>query len=265
MRQFILGLAVVLAAGGMCRAEDAPAAEQPAGEPAAEQAPAEPGKLQLPGIKVDLKKKMVDVDAKVVLREGMLELVACTPDTKEHEAILSLGAKAQHIHLSLLLLGAKPGRPTPWVQLEDNTLKRLLPQGDKVRVSLVFEEDGQEADVPISRFIVNSKGKHTASSEFLFAGSVLTKLEDGRMIYEADQSGNVISLVSFGDEMLVTPDPAMNDYSTLDYFADPQNIPTEGTKVRLRLRLLDKQDKAADDGEEDRPSMHEYADDELED
>lgn len=263
MRQFILGIALIVALAGMSRAEEAPATEPPATDPAAEQAPAEPGKLQLPGIKVDLKKKMIDVDAKVVLREGMLELVACTPDTKEHEAILSLGAKAQHIHLSLLLLGAKPGRPTPWVQLEDNTLKRLLPQGDKVKVSLVFQEDGQEVDVPISRFIVNSKGKHTASSEFLFAGSVLTKLEDGRMIYEADESGNVISLVSFGDEMLVTPDPAMNDYSTLDYFADPQNIPTEGTEVHLRLRLIDKQKKA--EGEDDQPPMHEDADDELED
>ena len=43
---------------------------------------------------VDPKEKAVLVDGQICLREGMLEMFACTRNTKEHEAIISADTKA---------------------------------------------------------------------------------------------------------------------------------------------------------------------------
>lgn len=48
---------------------------------------------------------------KVVLREGVLEMLICKSQTKEHESILAIDADAYLIHAGLLLLGAQPGKP----------------------------------------------------------------------------------------------------------------------------------------------------------
>ena len=52
----------------------------------------------------------MDVNATVCLREGLLELVACTQGSKEHESIVSIAGRPIHIHTALLLFGARPGR-----------------------------------------------------------------------------------------------------------------------------------------------------------
>ena len=44
-------------------------------------------KLNLPGIKLNLEERCVDVNATVCLHKGLLELVACTKGSKEHEPI----------------------------------------------------------------------------------------------------------------------------------------------------------------------------------
>ena len=68
-------------------------------------------KLKLPGIHLNLNERAIDVNATVCLHQGLLELVACTKGTKEHESIVSLDARPVHIHTALLLLGAQPGTP----------------------------------------------------------------------------------------------------------------------------------------------------------
>ncbi len=214
-------------------------------------APAATAKGKLPGITVNARQRYVDIAARVVLREGLLELVGCIADSKEHESIVALDAKARHIHLGLLMLGANPGSPTKWVVQSDKSMKRILPSGDRVRVTFVFDEDGREAERSVTRYIIDGKKRHPKSDVFLFAGSNLRKTEDGRTVYEADESGDAISLVSFGDELLVWPDPAASDYSTLDWYADPESIPVEGTKLRVRLRVVAHRPRG---GESDRPA-----------
>ncbi|MCA9115815.1 MAG: hypothetical protein KDA79_12085 [Planctomycetaceae bacterium] len=49
--------------------------------------------------------------AEVVLDQGLLEMLLCLKQTKEHESILSVDAKAHEIHSGLLVLGARPGHP----------------------------------------------------------------------------------------------------------------------------------------------------------
>ena len=70
----------------------------------------------------------------VCLREGVLEMFLCGKQTKEHESIVSLDAKAAVIHAGLLALGAKPGKP---VQFQPEF---VAPQGPKLDIFVSWKD-----------------------------------------------------------------------------------------------------------------------------
>lgn len=60
---------------------------------------------------LDVENKRVLLKAQVCLREGLLEMLICRAQTKEHESILAVDSEAYVIHAGLLAIGAEPGRP----------------------------------------------------------------------------------------------------------------------------------------------------------
>jgi hypothetical protein len=212
-------------------------------------------KLKLPGVKINLEEWCVDVDSRIALKRGLLELIACTKDTKEHESILVIDAKPSHVHTALLLLGAKPGSPAQR-QLVDPEMRRfrdIPPSGSQVSVSLVFKDkDGKEVEKPISDFIKPSDG-HGGIAEpaaegdkekfpthtFIFAGSILTGEDGGPRQYLCDANGNVISISTFGDELLCMPGFHENANGALMWQVDGEHLPELDSKVIMRLRPAD--------------------------
>ena len=76
----------------------------------------EPTPLNKSGtVQIDLKGKRLLVKSEVVLREGLLEMLVCLKQTKEHESLLSVDARAQVIHAGLVALGAEVGTPAKFV------------------------------------------------------------------------------------------------------------------------------------------------------
>ena len=76
----------------------------------------EPTPLNKSGtVLIDLQAKRLLVKSEVVLREGLLEMLACLKQTKEHESLLSVDARAQVIHAGLVALGAEVGSPAKFV------------------------------------------------------------------------------------------------------------------------------------------------------
>jgi len=207
-------------------------------------------KLDLPGIKLNLKERCVDVNATICLHKGLLELVACTKGTKEHESILSISARPMHIHTAMLLLGASPGTPamrraqegarTRWVPVD--------PAGDSVCVSLVFAESkGKLREYPIQKFISPAQPDEisgipakkilaTFPASFLFAGSHLVENGAGPRKYVCEQSGNVISISTFGDELLCLPGIHGHQNDGLAWQVNSKGLPGIGEQVILRLR-----------------------------
>lgn len=211
-------------------------------------------KLAMPGVKINVEQWCVDVQASVCLRQGMLELIACTKDTKEHESIILVEAKPSHIHTALLLLHAKPGSPAMHRALdaEGTRFMPVEPNGGAVDVFLVIKDaSGKETERPISDFIAAAPpedevgGAAPADAEkpakfpthtFLFTGSVIHGEGNGPREYVCDQTGNVISLATFGDELLSLPgihDPAD---SLRMWEANSETLPAVDSKVILRLR-----------------------------
>ena len=210
--------------------------------------------LKLPGVEINLKEQCVDVASSICLVEGTLELIACTKDTKEHESIIVIEAISKHVHTALLLLGAIPGNPAMRKALDDEGTRwvDLPPRGGAVDVFLVFpDKTGKVVERPISDFIVSvgdnndpstgqvqtdTKKERFPTHTFVFAGSILDGEGTGHRRYLSDLSGDVISIATFGDELLSLPEVHADANDQLMWGIDGTDLPAVGTKVTLRLR-----------------------------
>lgn len=84
----------------------------------------------------------------VCLREGLLEMLLCTKQTKEHESILTIDAPASLIHAGLLGLGAVPGKP---VQFRPEFKP---PQGQVIDIFVNWtDKEGKEHRVAAQKWV----------------------------------------------------------------------------------------------------------------
>ena len=83
-------------------------------------------------VRLDRAGRRLLLQTRVVFREGPLEMLCCLKQTKEHESILAVDAKAHVIHAGLLALGAEKGRPVRFVP------KFQPPTGQRIDVSLLW-------------------------------------------------------------------------------------------------------------------------------
>lgn len=169
-----------------------------------------------------------------------------------------------HIHTALLLLGADNGHPAMQKALDQEKTRwiHLPARGDLVEVFLVTTtQSGKPVERSISDFIVRSRervdevdgvvltaptwddAQHRRKKDrsrlphtFVFAGSQLHEDGPGPRQYLADASGNVISIATFGDEVLCLPFHETQEDGALMWRVKPNSLPRVGTKVTLRLR-----------------------------
>jgi len=193
-------------------------------------------KPAMPFVTINLEEKYVDLDGMICLEEGLLELVATVQASKEHEAIVVVKARPQHIHLAMLMLGLEPGKPGRW-QYTEKQATPIDPTGDRVRISMLVKEGDKEVEKPIHMFIRNRvDDKQMEPTDFVFAGSHLVENQQGEKQYLADVTGDVIALVSFDAEVMALPTAASTDNAELDWVIDTQTTPKFGTPVKLRIR-----------------------------
>lgn len=189
----------------------------------------------MPHIRIDREKKWVDFDAKVVLRDGKwIELLVCTPGSREYESILTTEAKPSHLHLALLILGQTPGSPMTWLKNGDD-LTPVPPKGPAIEVSIHYLKDGEPVVIPAGQWIINRQtNAPLPHSQWLFTGSKFMAV-DGQPVYTADVNGSCLSLVNFGDELLARPTTQTNHTDNEQLAANTPLIPQVGTFVVVRL------------------------------
>lgn len=101
----------------------------------AKQEQATPVSLNKQGtVLLDLKQKKLLLKTHVCLVEGVLEMLCCKKQTKEHESILSIDSSAKAIHAGLLAIGAKAGTPVRF------TPKFEPPTGQKLDLILEWKD-----------------------------------------------------------------------------------------------------------------------------
>jgi len=212
-------------------------------------AAAAPGRSReaFPGVWVDVDSHSVEFDASVPINAHdpvtplvYLELVACTPDTKEHETLVVTSVRPAHVHAALLLIGLTPGKPGGW-DLKDDVLVPIDATGDEVLVEFVYKDAaGVVKTLRPQEMIVDADTEETFGSKdggkWVFAGS-RTVTRGGVERYDADGAGTLIGLTTFGGEVIawsrtISPDAAMQEPS---WIASPKTTPPVGTDVRVRL------------------------------
>lgn len=211
-------------------------AQPPADQPAPDAPRDAAGDGILPHLRIDRDARTIDIDARVVLREGKwIELIACSPGSREHESLVVALAKPSHIHLALLTLGLTPGDPMTSEKTPDG-FRVHPPTGPAVAVSFIIQEGGQTREVPVNQWVVQQKtGEVMAGNHFLFTGSNFVTYED-KQVYMADLNGTVVSLVNFGEDLLTRDTEMTNHSDNQAWNANTPVIPPLGTKITLRLR-----------------------------
>ncbi|RME40532.1 MAG: hypothetical protein D6788_03095, partial [Planctomycetota bacterium] len=183
-----------------------------------------------PGIRVDWRQRRVEVEAEVVLREGALELLACSPQTREHESVFVVRARPIRLFQAMGLIGLEPGRP---VRYDAKTDRLDPPTGEPLRIRVRWESGRKKGRVePASLFLRRvDTGQPPESVPWVFAGSRL--FEDRR--FGADLDGTVICVVDFDTALIAVGALHTADNAALWLEANTEEIPPLGTKATILI------------------------------
>lgn len=229
------------------------------GTEAAEPTPdaAERGPREIfPHVRIDLVAGLLEFDAVVPINahapDGsvvFLEVIACRRDSKEHEALAMTDALASHIHAGLLLLGLEPGSPGRWVWRGD-TPEAIAPEGDEVRITIAWTDgEGVRIEHAATDLVVSRGDGRTLTGmlgaadaddppgRFVFAGSRMV-LHQGREFYDADGTGLIVGMHTFGSEVVALTRTMSPEASILEpeWIARRDLLPERGTAVVVRIR-----------------------------
>ena len=177
-----------------------------------EATPAAPGASRIlspaDGIEVDPDQHIVRLSGFVCIDAGWLEQIACSPDTREYEALVVLPQAATDIHAALLMAGFESGRPGGWSWNEErNDVDFIEPRGSLVRVEFEYLRDSKTVRDPARLWIRDHlRRQQFPDKPWVFGGSAWEennewmKEQTGRdEHYVADMTGSIIGLVTFGD------------------------------------------------------------------
>ncbi len=207
----------------------------PDSQPASQPEPGGMGKVVdfAPGIRINWPLRQIEVEARVVLREGALELFACSPRTREHESIVSVAARPRRIYEALGLIGLAPGAP---IRFDEDSESFWPPYGAPVAISVRYEREGRTVTDDISRWMRRAGADQPLTERFwVFAGSL--RFDEGR--FGADLDGTVVCVVDFDTALLALPQNYSSSDEQLWLEANTPAIPPEGTRCTLIFRAAD--------------------------
>ncbi|MEN1679847.1 MAG: YdjY domain-containing protein [Planctomycetota bacterium] len=220
----------------------AAAAEEPAPVVESDSTPKLPKPLPAPkratplspdhDIWIDVDNGELIIDGNVSLRQGVLEMFACTRNTKEHESIVSANTLAYTAHAALLKLKAKVGSPVSFDP------EYAPPTGTEIEITLEWrDEAGEMQTARAQEWVRNYQTGKAMTEPWVFAGSWLAEDEEsGEKAYMAE-GGDFICVSNFTTAMLDVPIKSSKEQAEgLLFEAFTERIPPLGAPVRMRLK-----------------------------
>jgi hypothetical protein len=203
-------------------------------KPAAPAFPDPPGARRLSPrypVWVDLKEKAVVVDGQISLTKGMLEMFACTRNTKEHESIVSADTKAFLVHTGLLSVGAEAGHPARFQP------KYEPPRGTEIEIVVQWkDEQGKFRTARAQDWIRDIRTQKSMAYPFVFGGSMFWQdPETGKQHYQAE-GGDFICVSNFGTAMIDIPIKSSQSNEELGFEVFSERVPPLGAPVRMVLK-----------------------------
>jgi biopolymer transport protein ExbD len=182
-----------------------------------------------PHVRINWTHRRVEVDGEICLREGLLELLVCSTNTREHESIVASPARPLRIYEALGLVGLSPGKP---VRYDKSSKKWLPPSGQRMRIDVRWTSDEQTRTVDVGTWTRDIEtGDSIPPGGWVFAGSYRTD----RGAFAADQDGTIVCVVDFASALIALPELRSADNRLLRLEAYKKKIPPAGTSVTLLL------------------------------
>ena len=189
--------------------------------------------------------KRVLFAAEVCLREGVLEVLVCKKQTKEHEAILRADLDARLLHAALVAAGATPGKPVQFINPKTEEPEYKPASGQKIKVTVHYTRNGKAVSHPAQDWILDKSTKKPMTHEWVFAGSRFLKNPDRPQDpeYYTANNGEVICISNFVDSMLDLPVEVSRDEKDLHFEAFTRRIPAVGSKVWVVMEPVPEEKK----------------------
>lgn len=210
-----------------------------------------------PHVRVDRRAGIVEFDGIVPVDAHdprtplvFLEQFVCCPDSREYESLVVTKARPSHVHAALLLAGARAGRPGEWRWVNEPApgsehLTTRAPEGTPLRMTFRWNDaEGRPREAPAAAWVkLHPSGAPLTGTPraplWVFAGSRIVH-RNGRDYYDADMTGELVGLTTFGGETVswyevLSPDAAVQEP---EWIADADIVPAYATPVTVVLTLV---------------------------
>jgi hypothetical protein len=183
----------------------------------------------------DKENKRVIVRGAVCIQEGLLEMFACPRDTKEHEAVVSVHAKASEIHAILLALKINPGQPMVWGE------EYYPAHGPIMNIEVSWTDaSGKLIKRRAQDMIRNTDTAKAMACDFVFGGSSQSyDPYEKRDKYFADD-GPMINVANQPDAMIDVSIKSSEAERGSLFEAFTENVPPVNTKVYIAISATDR-------------------------
>ena len=199
--------------------------EKPPTKPSVKQI--RPGVFQVGGVLLEKKKKQISFPVLINMNEGLIEYVLVTGKGKTHESLLVTRTEPFHIHVAMLLLGAKGanGKQVP----EDP--RKPVP-GESISIELSWNANGKLLRAPVENFVNDRHNKKAMKpGPFTYNGSIVF---DGMFI--AHRDGNLLSLIT--DPAALVNNPRMGRHDDENWEALKKGLPKLDSNATLTIKML---------------------------
>lgn len=184
------------------------------------------GIFELGRVVLDQRQRTLSFPAVINQREGTVEYALVTSRGKTHESVFKTDAEPEHIHLAMLLLGAKTS--------SSNTLPADPSQpmlGEPVNLTVAWQTSGLEQSRPIEDFIVTTNNnQRLRHGTWTYNGS---RIREGRFLAQLD--GSIISIHIDSDALINNPRPGRENDDL--HQVNSKALPPEGASLRIVIKL----------------------------
>ncbi len=116
----------------------------------------EDGRIQIGKVIVDKKQRTLTLPTEVNMRSGVVEYFLVTVRGKVHESVLRTEVEPYHLHMAMLLLGAKAATNADPADFNDPS--KEIP-GDKISIEVAWKDGDAIKKMPASELVENSLDK----------------------------------------------------------------------------------------------------------
>ncbi len=186
------------------------------------------------GVRYFAAEHKLEVSGWVNMQSGLVEVFACAPQGKTHEAVVVLDCIPRGLHAGLLALELAPGTP-----VEFGTADAYKPPtGDPVEIEVRWKDAaGKQQVARAEDWIYDEKTKQSMPrSPWLFAGSFLQQAPSSTdaPTYAADYVKSLVT--TYHDASSILETSQIDGIDDTVYYSNEKAVPPVGTPITAIFR-----------------------------